>query len=130
MRAWLERAARGGLALLIPTRQHVRKGLGVKKTRGGASPLCGGCRQGHAKAMHNLAVLYAAASTAGRTMQPRRSGSAGPAMAIIDSQYNLAILYARGAGIERNRGILQVVPLAAKAATRTRSQARRGRRAA
>jgi len=79
--------------------------------------------KGHAKAMHNLAVLYAAGldgrpDYAAASQWFRRAAAHG----IIDSQYNLAILYARGAGIERNLAeILQVV----RAGGKRRRQGRR-----
>ena len=58
---------------------------------------------GNAKALHNLAVLYAEGvdgkpdyATASRWF--RKAADYG----ITDSQYNLAILYARGVGVEQN----------------------------
>jgi localization factor PodJL len=59
--------------------------------------------QGHAKAMHNLAVLYAEGvegkpdfTKAGAWF--RKAAAHGMA----DSQYNLGILHARGLGVEQN----------------------------
>src|SRR5260370_13872788 len=103
--AWMERAARGGLA---PAKFRLgsmyEKGAGVKKDPAEARRLyVAAADTGHAKAMHNLAVLYAAGldgrpDYAAASQWFRRAAAHG----IIDSQYNLAILYARGAGIERN----------------------------
>jgi localization factor PodJL len=103
--AWLERAARGGLApAQFRLGSMYEKGVGVKKDAAEARRLyVAAADKGHAKAMHNLAVLYAAGldgrpDYAAASMWFRRAAAHG----IIDSQYNLAILYARGAGIERN----------------------------
>jgi localization factor PodJL len=103
--AWMERAARGGLA---PAQFRLggmyEKGLGVKKDPAEARRLyVAAADKGHAKAMHNLAVLYAAGldgrpDYAAASQWFRRAAAHG----IVDSQYNLAILYARGAGLERN----------------------------
>jgi localization factor PodJL len=59
--------------------------------------------QGHGKAMHNLAVLYAegidgAADYRTAAHWFRKAADHG----ITDSQYNLAVLYARGVGVEQN----------------------------
>jgi localization factor PodJL len=103
--AWLERAARGGLApAQFRLGSMYEKGVGVKKDAAEARRLyVAAADKGHAKAMHNLAVLYAAGLDGGPDYAAasqwfRRAAAHG----IIDSQYNLAILYARGAGIERN----------------------------
>jgi len=103
--AWLERAARGGLApAQFRLGSMYEKGLGVKKDVAEARRLyVAAADKGHAKAMHNLAVLYAAGldgkpDYAVASQWFRRAASHG----IVDSQYNLAILYARGIGIERN----------------------------
>ncbi len=103
--AWLERAARGGLApAQFRLGSMYEKGVGVKKDPAEARRLyVAAADKGHAKAMHNLAVLYAAGldgrpDYAAASQWFRRAAAHG----IIDSQYNLAILYARGAGIERN----------------------------
>src|SRR5205807_3257752 len=58
---------------------------------------------GHAKAMHNLAVLYAEGADGKPEYQSaaywfRRAADYG----VTDSQYNLGILYARGIGVEAN----------------------------
>ena len=59
--------------------------------------------KGNAKAMHNLAVLYAEGiegkpdyKTAAQWF--RKAADHG----VADSQYNLGILYARGIGVEQN----------------------------
>ena len=59
--------------------------------------------KGHAKAMHNLAVLYAE----GIDGKPDYRAAAqwfrkAAGYGVADSQYNLAILYARGIGVEQN----------------------------
>jgi localization factor PodJL len=103
--AWLERAARGGLApAQFRLGSMYEKGLGVKKDPAEARRLyVAAAGKGHAKAMHNLAVLYAAGLD-GKPDYAAASQWFGRAAAhgIIDSQYNLAILYARGVGIARN----------------------------
>ena len=103
--AWLERAARGGLApAQFRLGSMYEKGLGVKKDPAQARRLyVAAADKGHAKAMHNLAVLYAAGldrkpDYAAASQWFRRAAAHG----IVDSQYNLAILYARGVGIARN----------------------------
>lgn len=103
--AWLERAARSGLApAQFRLGSMYEKGLGVKKDLAEARRLyVAAANKGYGKAMHNLAVLYAG----GLDGEPnyaialqwfRRAADRG----IVDSQYNLAILYARGVGVERN----------------------------
>jgi localization factor PodJL len=103
--AWLERAARSGMApAQFRLGSMYEKGLGVKKDLAEAHRLyVAAADKGHAKAMHNLAVLYAGGldgkpdyATASQWF--RRAAVHG----IVDSQYNLAILYARGTGVERN----------------------------
>src|SRR4029077_4594955 len=59
--------------------------------------------KGHAKAMHNLAVLYAEGVDGKPNYRLaahwfRKAADYG----IADSQYNLAILYIRGIGVEQN----------------------------
>jgi localization factor PodJL len=103
--AWLEQAARSGLApAQFRLGSMYEKGLGVKKDLGEARRLyVAAADKGHAKAMHNLAVLYAGGldgkpDYAVASQWFRRAAAHG----IVDSQYNLAILYARGVGVERN----------------------------
>src|SRR4029078_10217262 len=59
--------------------------------------------KGHAKAMHNLAVLYAEGAEgkpdfANAAQWFRKAAEHG----VADSQYNLGVLAARGLGTERN----------------------------
>src|SRR5262245_3626120 len=59
--------------------------------------------RGHAKAMHNLAVLDAdgggkGADYKGASQWFRKAADRG----VADSQFNLGILYARGIGVEQN----------------------------
>lgn len=59
--------------------------------------------KGHAKAMHNLAVLYAEGVEGKPDYKAasewfRKAASYG----VADSQYNLAILFARGIGVQVN----------------------------
>ena len=59
--------------------------------------------KGHAKAMHNLAVLYAEGIDGKPDYKAasewfRKAAGYG----VTDSQYNLAILYARGIGVPAN----------------------------
>ena len=78
--------------------------MGVRKNLDTARRLyLAAAEAGHAKAMHNLAVLYAEGvdgkpdyQTAARWF--RKAADHG----VVDSQYNLAILYARGIGVETN----------------------------
>ena len=82
----------------------MEKGHGVKKDLEAARRLyIAAADKGSAKAMHNLAVLYAE----GIDGKPdykiasqwfRKAASRG----VADSQYNLGILYARGIGVEQN----------------------------
>ena len=80
------------------------KGLGVRKDLSEARRLyMAAAAKGHAKAMHNLAVLY----TRGIGGAPDYGAAAewfrkAAAYGTLDSQYNLGILYARGIGIEQN----------------------------
>jgi localization factor PodJL len=80
------------------------KGLGVRKDPAEARRLyVAAATKGHAKAMHNLAVLYAGGldgkpDYALASQWFRKAAVHG----VVDSQYNLAILYARGLGVERN----------------------------
>jgi localization factor PodJL len=104
--AWLDRAARAGIA---PAQFRLgglyEKGLGVRKDPAEARRLyMAAAAKGHAKAMHNLAVLYAAGTADGA---PDYAAAAGwfrkaAAYGTVDSQYNLGILYARGSGVERD----------------------------
>jgi localization factor PodJL len=104
--AWLDRAARAGIA---PAQFRLgglyEKGLGVRKDPAEARRLyMAAAAKGHAKAMHNLAVLYAAGAADGA---PDYAAAAGwfrkaAAYGTVDSQYNLGILYARGSGVERD----------------------------
>ena len=79
------------------------KGLGLTKDLQEARRLyLAAADKGNAKAMHNLAVLYAEGidgkpDYAVASHWFRKAAGYG----IVDSQYNLAILYARGIGVER-----------------------------
>jgi localization factor PodJL len=103
--AWLDRAARSGLApAQFRLGSMYEKGLGIKKDLAEARRLyLAATDKGNAKAMHNLAVLYAEGlegkpDYAVASQWFRKAATYG----VVDSQYNLAILYARGVGIERN----------------------------
>jgi localization factor PodJL len=82
----------------------LEKGQGVQKDLARARALYfSAARQGNAKAMHNLAVLYAEGidgkpdyTTAVQWF--REAARHG----VSDSQYNLGILYARGIGVEKS----------------------------
>jgi localization factor PodJL len=105
--AWLDRAAQAGIA---PAQFRLggmyEKGLGVRRDLAEARRLyMAAAAKGHAKAMHNLAVLY--------THIPGLDGTPDYGAAVewfrkaaacgtVDSQYNLGILYARGTGVERD----------------------------
>src|SRR5262249_36207380 len=91
--ACLTRAARGGLApAQFRLGSMYEKGVGVKKAPAEARRLyVAAADKGHAKAMHNVAVLYAAGldgrpDYAAAAQWFRRAAAHG----IIDSQYNLA----------------------------------------
>jgi localization factor PodJL len=76
----------------------------VKKDLAAAQRLyVAAARQGNAKAMHNLAVLYSVGLDGNPDYKTasewfRKAADHG----LADSQYNLGILYARGIGVEQN----------------------------
>src|SRR6185436_6007637 len=80
----------------------LEKGLGVKKDLVAAHKLyVAAAGKGHAKAMHNLAVLYAE----GIDGKPDYKAASewflkAASYGVTDSQYNLAVLYARGIGVQ------------------------------
>jgi localization factor PodJL len=81
------------------------KGMGVKKDAAVAqSYYLQAADRGNAKAMHNLAVLFADGGSAGSSDYKtaaqwfRKAAERG----VADSQFNLGILYARGIGVEQN----------------------------
>ena len=80
------------------------KGGALKRDRALARQLyTAAAEKGHAKAMHNLAVLYAEGFDGKPNYRLaaqwfRKAADFG----IADSQYNLAILYIRGIGVEQN----------------------------
>ena len=82
----------------------LEKGLGVKKDLARARRLyLAAAEQGNAKAMHNLAVLYAEGidgkpDYATAVTWFRKAAQHG----VADSQYNLGILYARGIGVRQD----------------------------
>jgi localization factor PodJL len=82
----------------------LEKGQGVKKDLVAAQKLyIAAAGKGHAKAMHNLAVLYAE----GAEGKPDYTSAAqwfrkAAEYGVADSQYNLGVLAARGLGTERN----------------------------
>src|SRR6185437_1649829 len=82
----------------------LEKGQGVKKDLAAAQKLyIAAASKGHAKAMHNLAVLYAEGTEgkpdfANAAQWFRKAAEHG----VADSQYNLGVLAARGLGTERN----------------------------
>jgi localization factor PodJL len=82
----------------------LEKGQGVKKDLAAAQKLyIAAASKGHAKAMHNLAVLYAE----GAEGKPDYTSAAqwfrkAAEHGVADSQYNLGVLAARGLGTERN----------------------------
>jgi localization factor PodJL len=80
------------------------KGLGVSRDPAEARRLyMAAAAKGHAKAMHNLAVLYTGsvdgAPDYGVAAEWFRKAAVHGS---VDSQYNLGILYARGTGVERD----------------------------
>ena len=82
----------------------MKKGLGVKKNLDIARRLyIQAGEAGNAKALHNLAVLYAE----GMDGKPDYQSAAqwfrkAAAYGMSDSLYNLGVLYARGVGVEQN----------------------------
>jgi localization factor PodJL len=101
---WLRRAAKRGL---VPAQfrlgSHYEKGLGVKKDIEAARRLyLAAAKAGNAKAMHNLAVLYAEGAIGRKPdyQSAVRWFLKAAAHGITDSQYNLGILYARGIGVK------------------------------
>ena len=97
------RQARAGTGA-VPPRRALRKGLGVTKNLDNARHLYTVAGEaGNAKALHNLAVLYAEGIDGKPDYQTaaqwfRKAAAYGMA----DSQYNLGVLYARGIGVEQN----------------------------
>ena len=83
------------------------KGIGVTRDPGRREALvpqggAGGQRAGRAQSCGHERRRRTAAS---RTIPKRRNGSEGRAeLGVRDSQYNLAILYARGLGVEKDLG--------------------------
>ena len=81
----------------------MKKASGSRKTSLRARDLyLAAAQKGNAKAMHNLAVLYAEGVNGPPDYEAaavwfRKAADHG----IKDSQYNLAILYARGIGVSR-----------------------------
>jgi localization factor PodJL len=101
--AWLDRAARSGLAVAqLRLGSMYVKGLGLKQDLQEARRLyLAAADKGNAKAMYNLAVLYAEGldgkpDFALASQWFRQAGRFG----LVDSQYNLALLYARGIGVD------------------------------
>jgi localization factor PodJL len=82
----------------------LEKGLGVKKDLAQARHYyAAAAEKGNAKAMHNLAVLYAEGIEGkpdyeGAVQWFRKAASHG----VADSQYNLAVLAARGLGMPKD----------------------------
>jgi localization factor PodJL len=101
---WLEKAARQGLA---PAEYR----LGTLYERGRGTPLDlreasllydSAARKGNVRAMHNLAVINTGAGgNADFTVAAYWFGQAA-SYGLKDSQFNLAILYERGMGVEQN----------------------------
>jgi TPR repeat protein len=101
--SWLDRAARAGIApAQLALGGIYEKGLGVAKDPQLARIYyLAAAQRGNAKAMHNLAVLYAQGGNPDYVSAAewfRKAAMHG----LADSQFNLAVLYDRGAGIERN----------------------------
>ena len=78
-----------------------KRAWGVKKDLEAARRLyLAAAAKGNAKAMHNLAVLYAEGLDGKPDYETAANGSASAARhGVADSQYNLGILYARGIGV-------------------------------
>lgn len=103
---WFEKAAAQGLA---PAQYRLgslyEKGVGVERDPARARKLyLSAAQAGNARAMHNLAVMLAEGGDNGKPDYGaasewfRKAGEAG----VRDSQYNLAILYARGLGLPQS----------------------------
>ena len=101
---WLEKAANQGLT---PAKYRLaslyEKGIGVAQDKAKARGLyTSAAEAGNPRAMHNLAVMLADGDGhpdyAGAAMWFRKAASFG----IHDSQYNLAILLARGLGVQQS----------------------------
>src|SRR5262245_62856215 len=82
----------------------LEKGQGVRKDLAAAQKLyVAAAAKGHAKAMHNLAVIYAEGAEgrpdyASAALWFRKAAEHG----VADSQYNFAVLAARGLGTDKN----------------------------
>ncbi|MGE5368696.1 MAG: peptidoglycan-binding protein [Chloroflexota bacterium] len=103
---WFEKAAAQGLA---PAQYRLgslyEKGVGVERDHARARKLyLSAAGAGNARAMHNLAVMLAEGGDGGKPDYAgasewfRKAGELG----VRDSQFNLAILYARGLGVSQS----------------------------
>jgi TPR repeat protein len=100
---WYEKAAQQGLAVAeYRLGSLYEKGLGVGKDMQRAKDLYQrAAEQGNARAMHNLGVLAADAGKPNYTSAAVWFGKAAE-YGIRDSQYNLAVLLARGLGLPKD----------------------------
>lgn len=103
---WFDKAAAQGLA---PAQYRLgslyEKGVGVERDQLRARKLyLSAAQAGNARAMHNLAVMLAEGGDGGKPDYAgasewfRKAGELG----VRDSQFNLAILYARGLGVNQS----------------------------
>lgn len=103
---WFDKAAAQGLA---PAQYRLgslyEKGVGVERDQLRARKLyLSAAQAGNARAMHNLAVMLAEGGEGGKPDYAgasewfRKAGELG----VRDSQFNLAILYARGLGVNQS----------------------------
>jgi localization factor PodJL len=104
--AWFERAAKQGLApAQLRLGSLYEKGLGViKNIETARQHYLSAAEAGNARAMHNLAVLYASGDSKPDYQNAIKWFRKAADYGIVDSQYNLAMLYLRGVGIEANPG--------------------------
>ncbi len=100
---WYKRSAAKGFA---PAQYRLgtlyERGLGLAADRGRAMAWYkSAAEKGHLKAMHNFAVLKASENSPDFEMAAHWFGKAANS-GLVDSQYNLAILYEIGRGVERD----------------------------
>ncbi len=101
---WLARAAeQGHTESQFVLASLYERGAGVPKDEGLARELYRkAASAGHIRAMHNLGVLLAAQDTPQDYQEAARWFMSAAAAGLMDSQFNLALLYERGLGIEQD----------------------------
>ncbi|MGO9460100.1 MAG: hypothetical protein ACLPWS_09210 [Rhodomicrobium sp.] len=101
---WLERAAgKGHIEAQFMLASLYERGAGVAKDEAQAMALYRkAAAAGHVRAMHNLGVLFSAHATPQDYREAALWFSRAAEAGFADSQYNLALLYERGLGLEQD----------------------------